>query len=139
MPKGVSALSFGGGGYNFAWMPDSSAFLMTQDIKWGPDRVYLAELGNPAKPRLTDLAAVVADRVRPAFKASKMPAFNDHFDFIFVGDYEKSSTGGWDFTPSGDVAIDCTCTNQPRSGEPNTWQVHWEGVWSRSKQCLIQE
>ena len=138
IPRGHSSLTVGHGSYSFSWTPDSSAFLMVQGIRWGPDRVYLGELSTPTNPVLTDLAAHVAERLRPAFKASMMPRYNDNFDFIFDLEDRDSTTGGWEFTNAGDVSIDCTCTNNPKPLDLSTWKIRWQGVWKRSERRLVQ-
>lgn len=122
--------------YTISWTKDSQAFLMIQGTKWGADRVYLGELDEERRAKLTDLAEKVAAIVRPDFKKSGAPPYNDTFQYVF--DYEdrfsKSDTGGWKFMKSGNVKIDCTCTTDPKGIEKNHWTVAWMGVWNRRKQ-----
>jgi hypothetical protein len=122
---------------------------MVQGIKWGADRVYLGELVAEGKPRLTDLAAHVAKRLRPDFKESGLLPYNDTFDFVFDAEgrkqYDESrniaADQGWQFNDEGNVKIDCTCTNAPKPGDTKgkKWTVKWTGVWDRKKQDLIPQ
>jgi hypothetical protein len=133
IPVGASALIFGHGSYSVTWMPDSSALLMVQGLKWGPDRVYLGEISGLPQPRFTDLAALATDLVRPAFRASKMTPFNDGIEFIIEGD------DGWSFNGAGDVSVDCKFINHPKPGEKDVWQLRWQAVWSRAEKRFTNE
>jgi hypothetical protein len=140
IPRGYSNLT-GNACYTIHWSRDSTAFLFEQGIKWGADRVYLGEISGQRRLTLTDLAAKVTELVKPEFKASGLRPYNDTVDFIFDAEdrFSTSDTGGWSFTPEGNVAVDCTCTTDPKFSGPGAWTIVWKGVWKRDEKRFIHQ
>lgn len=110
------------------WMPDSSAVLMIEGIKWGPDKVYLVPIQNGQAGKIVDLTAEVEQRVRPDYKKSGAARYNDAYDFLFADSEEVGD--GFALRKDGQAVIDCICTTDPKHMENISWAVRFRGVWN---------
>jgi hypothetical protein len=117
------------GWYGVNWSKDSSAVIMIEGSKWGPDKVYLTTVRGGYAGSITDLTEEVISEVKDDFIQSKAVRFNNFHEFIFDGD-----STGWDFINNNQVKIRYECTNDPKDlKEKNLWRVRFEGVWDISK------
>jgi len=136
IPLGNSTLSASSrGSYEVDWAKDSSAVLMIESIKWGPDKVFLVPLHNGKAGKITDLTAEVRKQVQSDYDKSHAPRYNEYFDFIFDSDYPDR----WRVNERGQVEIQCTCTTDPKESETNAWTMKFEGLWDRAKGKFIRK
>jgi len=122
--------------YQVNWAANSSAVIMIEDVKWGPDKVILITIndGLPGKP--TDLAAEAIKQINPFFKKANPRHFNDTFDYIFDDDFGES----WDINDHSQVLINCAVTNDPNiSIGKDTWTARFQAVWDISKGKFIRK
>ncbi len=117
--------------YSYEWAQDGSAALVTQDAKWGVNKVFVV---TAADGKIVDLTAKVRQLVQKDFEASKAERYNDYYDFIFTE--EDRTESGWKFDGKGRVIIDCTCTTDPKEIIKNRWMARFKGVWDIGKATL---
>ena len=64
-------LEHGHNSYSVTWNKDSSAVLVTANIKWGPEKVFLVPIHDGQAGKIVDLAPLVKALVRPSYKKSR--------------------------------------------------------------------
>ena len=119
-----------GGHYSYVheWAKNSSAILVTENAKWGPDQIYLATVPEGKDPKFEEMVARVRKLVHPDFKASKAEPFNDNYDFIFYTEYQK--VDAWSFNEKGEVVVNCICLTDPKDMDKHNWTVRFQGTWN---------
>jgi len=122
------------GSYQVIWWKDSTAVLVIEGAKWGPDKVFLATLRKGHVDSLSDLTQRVVEAVTDDFKNSGAEPFNDYYDFIFYS--EGNDADAWRFLDSQQIAINCILTTDPKDIVEHRWTVRFQGLWSISKKTL---
>jgi hypothetical protein len=121
------------GSYAVDWAKDSSAVVVVEGRKWGPDRVFLVPVNGTRNVKLVDLTAEVEKQVRPDFEQARAEHYNDMLEFIFDSDPPDT----WRIS-NGNVVIECTCTTDPKGLEEHSWTVRFKGTWDITSGRFIQ-
>lgn len=122
------------GSYQVIWWKDSTAALVIEGTKWGPDKVVLATLRKGHVDSLSDLTQRVVEAVTEDFKNSGAEPFNEFYDFIFYS--EGKDENAWRFLNSQQIAIDCILTTDPKDIVEHRWTVRFQGLWNISRNTL---
>ncbi len=122
------------GSYQVIWLKDSSAVLVIEGTKWGPDKVVLATLRKGHVYSLSDLTQRVVEAVTGDFKNSGAEPYNEFYDFIFYS--EGNDANAWRFLNSQQIAIDCILTTDPKDIVEHRWTVRFQGLWNISRETL---
>ena len=133
VPRHNSYLYGGHNSYTVAWSKDSSVVLMIENIKWGPDKAFLVPIHDGKPGKITDLTDEVKNLVRPSYKKSRAEPFNESIDFIFEGDDH------WEFNPTGEITVDCTCTTDPKRLDGHSWTMRFQGRWDPAKARFVEK
>jgi hypothetical protein len=115
------------GGLSAEWSEDSSVALITEESKWGPGEIFLAEIREDKLSRVTELLAKLHDLLKPDYaKSMKKPEpFNDEFDFIF----EEESEPACQLDGTKAVKINAEATNDPKGMSKHPWTGRVKAVW----------
>lgn len=122
------------GSYQVIWWKDSTAVLVIEGTKWGPDKVVLATLRKGHVDSLSDLTRRVVEVVTEDFKTSGAEPFNEFYDFIFYS--EGKDEKAWRFLNSQQIAIDCILTTDPKDVVEHRWTVRFQARWNISTKSL---
>jgi hypothetical protein len=121
------------GSYDVDWAKDSSAVVVVEGIKWGPDKVFLVPIRSGNAGKLVDLTAEVRKQLQPDFNAAHADRYNNVFDFIF----DDETPGTWQIK-DGTVIIQCMCTTDPKGLEEHAWTATFKGIWDIAKARFLQ-
>ncbi|PYL52736.1 MAG: hypothetical protein DMF29_10385 [Verrucomicrobia bacterium] len=121
------------GSYAVDWAKDSSAVVVVEGIKWGPDKVFLVPLHDRKAGKRVDLTAEVRKQLQPDFNAAHTDRYNGFFDFIF----DDEIPGTWQMK-DGTVIIQCMCTTDPKGLEGHSWTATFKGIWDIAKGRFVQ-
>ena len=115
------------GGLSAEWSEDSSVALITEESKWGPGDIFLAEIREGKLSRMTKLLAKLHDLLKPDYtKATSKPEpYNDEFDFIF----EEESEPICQLDGTKAVKINAEATNDPKGTSKRPWTGRVKAVW----------
>ena len=115
------------GGLSAEWSEDSSIALVTEESKWGPGDIFLAEIREGKLSRMTELLAKLHDLLKSDYaKAMKKPEpYNDEFDFIF----EEESEPTCQLEGTKAVKINAEATNDPKGMSKHPWTGRVKAVW----------
>jgi hypothetical protein len=121
------------GGLGVNWAKDSSAVILVQEGKFGPEKIYVLNLVDGTIAKKTDLYGAMHQAVLPDFKKAGADAFNDNFDFFIDND------NAWTFNDSNRIVIDCEFTNDPRLSARVSWTGHLTGIWDAKQSKFIEQ
>src|SRR4051812_41463150 len=128
VPTGYSLLAGNAHGYYAAsWSKGSSTAVFLVGSRWGPEKVWVLQVGDGNLAKRTDLTAEVRQQVIAAFKKSHAARYNHYYDFVF--DEETETLAGWKLDEDGHVAVDTTCTTDPKELDAHRWAVRFKGTW----------
>ena len=136
IPVHNSDLLRGHSSYAVKWTPDSSAVLVAEGIKWGPDKVYLVPIRRGQPGKIVDLTAEVEQRVRPDYQKFKTERDGRSYDFLFDEDGAAGDGFAWDKDKR--VIIDCVCTTNPKQLNEPSWTVRFCGSWDVAKDRMVK-
>ena len=115
------------GGLSAEWSEDNSIALITEEGKWGPGDIFLAETRDGKLSRMTNLLAKLHDLLKPDFaKAKPKPeSYNDAVDFVF----EEESEPICQLDGTSAVKINAETTNDPKGMSKHGWTGRVKAVW----------
>jgi hypothetical protein len=118
------------GGISASWSEDGAAVLVTLDAKWGPEDVFLFEIGDGKVSRSTNLLQQVHDLFLPDYKAAKVGPVGE---FAFL--VENPEEGDFcEFADSNQVRIHAMATTDPKETPGRkAWDATLEAVWDISE------
>jgi hypothetical protein len=118
------------GGLSAEWSADNSVALITEESKWGPGDIFLAEIREGKLSRMTNLLAKLQDLLQPDYaKAKPKPEpYNDEFAFIF----EEESEPICQLDGTTAVKINAEATNDPKGMSKHAWAGRVKAVWNIS-------
>ena len=122
------------GSYQIIWWKDSSAVLVIQGTKWGPDKVVLATLRKGHVYLLSDLTQRVVEAATEDFKNSGAEPYNEFSNFIFYSTGNDASD--WRFLNSQQIAINCILTTDPKDIIEHRWTIRFQAVLGISNNKL---
>lgn len=122
------------GSYQAMWQRDSTAVLVIEGIKWGPDKVFLATIRDESVDSVNDLTQQVVDAVIQDFRKSGAEPYNEFSNFIFYSTGNDSSD--WRFLNSQQIAINCVLTTDPKDIVEHRWTIRFQAVLGISNNKL---
>lgn len=110
------------GGMRTAWAKDGSAVLVTLDQKWGPNDIFLCEIGNGKVSRSTNLLKKVRDALVADCNKALPGKAGDCSAFVFVADDESPVCK---FDGPSQVRLRVTASTDPKE---TPGREEWDGI-----------